>query len=53
MNLSIDLFYKLQELDGSVAPAAFADDEPRGDTERGHSEVSFTGFGPKAAGAGR
>src|SRR5262245_47786651 len=34
-NLSIDFFEELQELDRPVAFVAFADDEPRGDIERG------------------
>ena len=34
-DLSVDLFEELQELDRPVALVAFADDEPRGDIERG------------------
>ena len=34
-NLSIDLFEKVQELSGPVTLVAFANDEPRGDIERG------------------
>ena len=34
-DLSIDLFEEFQELDCPVALVAFADDEPRGDIERG------------------
>src|SRR5579863_583524 len=34
-NLSIDLFEEVQELGRPVTLVAFADDEPRGDVERG------------------